>query len=441
MKLDPIVLGNGCVLDGSEMGILRPNDNVIADGCSGCGKSTSLLLPTMGRMEYMNPIASYAKEEDAYMMGNYMASKGYQIWYLNVTNPEKSNVSFDPICFMRSQSDIEGLSSAIVMAVLAKTVDSFWNTNSIQLLKGIIEGAMMIHENAGMADVLEMFDMTDAPDSKKGADMSMDDIYQIIESGVPNCQAVKEYNSWRAMPERTAASVRATLKGALNAVFPEEIRNLMRDKPQIDFVRFGKEKIALFIITDATEEWQEYYSNIFWYTCIKELKIVANSSPGHHLERPARLYFDDFACTSAINDIHKNISLTRSYGISYFILLQSQTQLESIYDSERASVIRQNCPVQLYFPGGFDDKSCELVSKKMNIPYEDVLYSKMGQVFIMTAGRKPIILERYDTFNSIEYQDYLAANGMKSKNNLKKIVSRESMCNRKFTDMEERIYG
>ena len=416
MKYDPIVLGKNYVLDGSEVSVLRPNDNVLCDGCSGCGKSTSLLLPNLGRMSNMNPVISYAKEEDAYFMGNYMKYKGYEPWYLNVSNPQRSTHSFDPIYYSRTSSDIEGLSSDIVLSVLEKTVDSFWNTNSIQLLDGIIEATKMIHENPGMADVLDLFDLTDSPDANYGGGLSADDIFRIIEEKEPNCKAAKEYRAWRkATPEKTAASIRATLKGALNTVFPEDIRNMMKEKPQIDFERFSKEKVALFIISDASEKWQGYYANLFWYVCIKELKRVANDSHGHHLHRPVRLYFDDMACSSPISDIHHNMSLMRSYGVSFFVLLQSQSQLECVYGPEKASIIRQNCPVQLYFPGGFDDKSCDLVSKKMNLPYEEILYSKMGRIYVMAAGRKPTIIDRYDTYNSIEYSDYLAANGLRDR--------------------------
>lgn len=92
------------------------------------------------------------------------------------------------------------------------------------------------------------------------------------------------------------------------------------------------------------------------------------------------------------------------------ILLQSQTQLESIYGADKAAIIRQNCPVQLYFPGGFDDNSCELVSKKMDIPFEDVLYAPIGNIFVMASGRKPAVIPRYNTFQSIEYQEYLNVN-------------------------------
>lgn len=411
MKLDPIVLGDGCVLEGSEVSRSRPNDNILVDGCSGVGKSTSLLLPTMGRMTHMNAIASYAKEADAYRMGNYMKSKGYDVLYLNVCHPEKSTISFDPLNYIKTATDIEGFSTAVVLSVLSKTVDSFWNTNSIQLLNSLIEAARMLDENAGMAKVLELFDMSADPESKIIGDKSLDQIFRCLSDQHPeNIHSVREYRSWRLMPEKTATSVRATLKGAVNAVFTEDIRDLMREKEQLDFGKFSEGRNALFIITDAGEAWQDHYVNLFWYTCIKELKKAAELSPGGHLKRPVRLYFDDMACSSPIHNIEKSISLMRAYGVSFFIMLQSQTQLECVYGAEKASVIRQNCCVQAYFPGGADDKSCDLVAKRMNIPFEDVLYAEMGKVFVMVSGKKPDIIRRYDVFRSTEYKEYLSAN-------------------------------
>ena len=80
----------------------------------------------------------------------------------------------------------------------------------------------MIHRNPGLADVLDLFDKTAFPEKEYNGS-SLDDIFHRIEMLFPECYAAREYFSWRAMPEKTAASVRATLKGALNAVFPEDM--------------------------------------------------------------------------------------------------------------------------------------------------------------------------------------------------------------------------
>ena len=127
------------------------------------------------------------------------------------------------------------------------------------------------------------------------------------------------------------------------------------------------------------------------------------------MPREVRYIFEDFACTTPIQGFANDISLFRSAGLSAMMLLQSEYQLEAIYKDE-ASVIRQNCSVYVYFPGGFDDKSCEIVSKRMGLPYDDILYAPLGKVFIMHSGMKPIHIPRYDTFNSAEYKEYLRAN-------------------------------
>ena len=65
MRTDPIVIANNYVLPGDDIGTKRPNDNVMVDGCSGCGKSTSIFFPTVAKSNLSNPIVSYAKTAEA----------------------------------------------------------------------------------------------------------------------------------------------------------------------------------------------------------------------------------------------------------------------------------------------------------------------------------------------------------------------------------------
>ena len=75
MKRDSLVVAEGCVLSGDEVGRTRPNANALIVGTTGCGKSTSVILPTVARMHCSNPILSYAKERDAYLMAEYLKRK------------------------------------------------------------------------------------------------------------------------------------------------------------------------------------------------------------------------------------------------------------------------------------------------------------------------------------------------------------------------------
>ncbi len=143
MKRDSIVLGYNYILPGSDVGFSRPNANALIVGISGCGKSTSVILPTVGRLEHSNPILSYAKESDAYAMARYLKTKGYKVHILNINHPEKSTVSFDPVLSIESYEDIDALSAAIVDAAIKQTVDDYWQAKAKPLNASLITAALM----------------------------------------------------------------------------------------------------------------------------------------------------------------------------------------------------------------------------------------------------------------------------------------------------------
>lgn len=417
MRRDSIVLGNNYILPGSDVGKTRPNANALVVGISGCGKSTSVILPTVGRMEHSNPILNYAKEPDAYAMARYLKAKGYKVHILNINHPEKSTVSFDPVLSIESYEDIDSLSAAIVDAAIKQTVDDYWQAKAKPLNASLITVALMTAKeksSPGMADVLNLFDKLLPHENGYSVETPLDNMFYELEKAAPGCYAVREYSAWHSLPYRTASCVRDTLAAALSLVFPESIRKMMQEKPQFDAEHFSNNKEALIVITSAIDPSQAYYANLFYRDTERQLLRYASTCPNGELPREVRYIFDDFACTAPIQGWANDISLFRSAGLSAIMLLQSEQQLEAIYKDD-APIIRQNCAVYAYFPGGFDDKSCEIVSKRMCLPYDEVLYAPLGKVFIMQSGKKPVHIQRYDTLNSEEYLEYLEANKMKRK--------------------------
>lgn len=417
MKRDSIVLGYNYILPGSDVGFSRPNANALIVGISGCGKSTSVILPTVGRLEHSNPILSYAKESDAYAMARYLKTKGYKVHILNINHPEKSTVSFDPVLSIESYEDIDSLSAAIVDAAIKQTVDDYWQAKAKTLNASLITAALMTanyKSSPGMADVLSLFDKLLPHENGYSVETPLDNMFRELENAAPGCYAVREYAAWHSLPYRTASCVRDTLAAALSSVFPESIRKMMQEKPQFDAEHFANNKEALIVITSAIDPSQTYYANLFYRDTERQLLRYASTCPNGELPREVRYIFDDFACTAPIQGFANDISLFRSAGLSAIMLLQSEQQLDAIYKDD-APIIRQNCAVYAYFPGGFDDKSCEIVSKRMCLPYDEVLYAPLGKVFIMQSGKKPVHIQRYDTLNSEEYHEYLEANKTKRK--------------------------
>ena len=420
MKRDPIVLGRDYILSGEDIGKTRPNANALIVGTTGCGKSVSVILPTMARLENSNPILNYAKAADAYAMVRYLKYKGYRVQILDIAHPDKSTISFDPLRMVRSYEDIDSLAASIVDSVITRTNDDYWQAKAKSLLAALIAAVCedgKCKKEYGMIDVLKLFDKTLPEESANGVYTVLASVFRKLGHDDPCCYAMREYNAWASLPFKTASCVRDTLSSVLSMFFPEAIRRMMRDKPQFDVEKFCAGKEAVVIITDALESSQCYYANLFYRDTERQLLRYASDCPGGELPREVRLFFDDFACTAPIKGFANDISLFRSAGISAVMLLQSEQQLEAIY-KEDAPVIRQNCAVYAYFPGGFDDRSCEIVSKRMGLPYEEILYAPLGKVFIMQSGQKPVHICRYDTLDSDEYREYLAVTSLERRRRL-----------------------
>lgn len=412
MKRDPLVLGHNYILPGDDIGVTRPNSNVIVVGSTGCGKTTSTLIPSIARSEYSNPVLTYAKPIEGYRMANFLKRKGYAVHVLNIAQPSQSTVSFDPLSSIESFEDVDGLSAAVVDATIKYTVDDYWRAKARPLLSALIAATMMVpnkKRDPGMIDVLELFDKLIPIEVGNSSGTLLNDFFAKLEKADCSCYAVREYNSWRSLPIKTASCVRDTLASVLSTVFPESIRRMMKDKEQLNIEDFANKKAALVVITSALDTSQQYYANLFYRDLTRRLLRYAFTCPNGELPREIRFFYDDFACSCPIIGFAHDISLYRSAGMSAVMLVQSEQQLDAIYKDE-APIIRQNCAVYAYFAGGFDDRSCELVSKRMGVPYDEILYASLGKVFIMQSGRRPVHIQRYDTLNSKEYKEYMESN-------------------------------
>ena len=94
--------------------------------------------------------------------------------------------------------------------------------------------------------------------------------------------------------------------------------------------------------------------------------------------------------------------VSRAAGISSTVLIQSETQLAQIYGEQNASTIINNCDSLVYL-GGTDIQTCSNIAKRLNEPLDNVLYMPLTKACVFRRGSKPIMTERYDTYNDPEY--------------------------------------
>lgn len=412
MKRDPIVLAQDYILSGDDIGTKKANRNIMVVGTPGCGKTTSILIPSLARAENSNPILSLPKERDAYAMRNFLESKGYEVDVLNLVTPEKSTVSHDPVLHTTSIRDIESLSATIINSTIKKSNDDYWEKKGIPFLKSIITGTLMTSndDNPGMEEVLKTFGRCLPREKGFSVETDLDEMFQTINKADPGCSCAREYFAITSLATRTASCIIDTVSCALSSVFPDSIRQLMKAKPLFDIEGFTKKKKALIMITSSEDESVNLFANLVYRDIEKGLIRFANSCPRAELPREVIFYFDDMFCSAPLDGFARDLSLFRSAGMSACLFLQSELQLDAVY-KEEAPIIRQNCSTYVFFPGGFDDKAADLVSRRIGVPMEDVLFAPLGKIFVMESGsgRKPVHIPRYNTLESEEYQQYLKA--------------------------------
>lgn len=116
---------------------------------------------------------------------------------------------------------------------------------------------------------------------------------------------------------------------------------------------------------------------------------------GNRLPVPVRFILDDFAANTVIPDFDKIISVIRSREIYVSIIIQSLTQLYSMYESSRAQTIINNCDHLLYL-GGQDVETARYIGVKANRTPNAILNMPVGEAILFTRGQEPRKVRKYD---------------------------------------------
>lgn len=405
MTKERVILGQNAVYstDCNETGL---NNNVLVCGSSGCGKTMSISEPRLLETKYSSLIATVTKRKLVHKYKPVFVKRGYAVEDLNFIHPAESSVAYDPLQYISSHSDIAFLAESIVKANPRKdksTADPYWDEAATSLLSAEIAYILMTKDDPTFADVLELHDGINFRESGGQIMTSLDRRFDYLESKDPGCFAVSCWRSFRQLPIKTAGCVFGALNTTIDTIFSPELRKMIASKKKIDFERMAARKTILFVSTSAVNPALHCFINIFYAQAFKTLFEYAESLPSGKLPVPVHVLCDDFATGSRIMNFPEYISIFREKQISVTLLLQSESQLESMYGSDDAATIINNCDTYLYM-GGMDLKTGRSISERLNIPLDEVLYMPIGQVCIFRRGQRPIITSRYDILKNEQYQ-------------------------------------
>lgn len=305
--------------------------------------------------------------------------------------------------YVKSDADVTHLAEAIVNLDPQKgfqtKADPYWDEAAVNLISAFIYLTLAIDDDATLSNVIKYIKNLKISDSGNTVSTNLDYLFNSIEDQKSDHPALPYWNSFIQLPPKTARCVYSSLIVSFNSVFSTELLDMMNCENKLSFEKISKEKTVLLVLTSAVSPVLHSFANLFFAYAIKELFEIAEEQKKSKLPIPMHMLCDDFAIGGKILNFEEYISIFREKDISVSMLLQSETQLASMYGDINAATIINNCDTYIYM-GGMDLQTCEHISKRHNLPLEDVLYMPIGQEFVFRRGQKPIITKRYDISNN-----------------------------------------
>ena len=328
------------------------NKNVIVIGGSGSGKTRFFVKPNLMQM-HSSYVVTDPKGTVINEVGKLLAANGYQIKVLNTINFKKS-MHYNPFAYIRSEKDILKLVNTIIANTKGdgeKSSEDFW-VKAERLLYTALIG--YIYYEAPQAEknfntLLEMINSSEAKEDDEDFESDVDKMFKRLQKRDPEHFAVKQYQKCKLAAGKTLKSILISCGARLAPFDIKELRDLMA-YDELDLDRVGDIPTALFLIMSDTDTTFNFViailqSQLFNLLCDKADDVYGGRLPVH-----VRCILDEFANIGQIPNFDKLIATIRSREISASIILQSQSQLKTIY-KEAADTIVGNCDTTLFLGG------------------------------------------------------------------------------------------
>ena len=431
------------------------NKNILVIGGSGSGKTRFFVKPSLLQM-HSSYVVTDPKGQLLRETGKLLAHGGpkrdengkpvrdkhgkvvyepYRIKVLNTINFSKS-MKYNPLAYVRSEKDILKLVNVIIANTKGdgeKSSEDFW-IKAERLLYCALIGYIWYEaepEEKNFITLLELINACEAREDDETYKSPVDILFDELAQAQPEHFAVKQYVKFKMAAGKTLKSILVSCGARLSPFDIKELRDIMTED-ELELDTMGDQKTALFLIMSDTDTTFNFViamlqSQLFNLLCDKADDLYNGRLPVH-----VRCLLDEFANIGQIPNFDKLIATIRSREISASIILQSQSQLKTIY-KDAADTIVGNCDVTLFL-GGKEKSTLKEISELLGKETIDSLsqsenrgaqtshglsYQKLGkelmtqdEIAVMDGGKcilqlrgvRPFFSDKYDLTKHPRYK-------------------------------------
>ena len=431
------------------------NKNILVIGGSGSGKTRFFVKPSLLQM-HSSYVVTDPKGQLLRETGKLLEHGGpkrdengkpvrdkrgkvvyepYRIKVLNTINFSKS-MKYNPLAYVRSEKDILKLVNVIIANTKGdgeKSSEDFW-IKAERLLYCALIGYIWYEaepEEKNFITLLELINSCEAREDDETYKSPVDILFDELAQAQPEHFAVKQYVKFKMAAGKTLKSILVSCGARLSPFDIKELRDIMTED-ELELDTMGDRKTALFLIMSDTDTTFNFViamlqSQLFNLLCDKADDFYNGRLPVH-----VRCLLDEFANIGQIPNFDKLIATIRSREISASIILQSQSQLKTIY-KDAADTIVGNCDVTLFL-GGKEKSTLKEISELLGKETIDSLsqsenrgaqtshglsYQKLGkelmtqdEIAVMDGGKcilqlrgvRPFFSDKYDLTKHPRYK-------------------------------------
>ena len=343
------------------------NKNVIVIGGSGSGKTRFYVKPNLMQMtDHVSYVVTDPKGTIIVECGKMLVNGGYRIKVLNTINFKKS-MHYNPFHYIRSEKDILKLVNTIIANTKGegeKSTEDFW-IKAERLLYSALIGYIWYEapeEEQNFSTLLEFINASETREDDEEFKNAVDELFEELEAENPEHFAVRQYQKYKLAAGKTAKSILISCGARLAPFDIQELREIMSyDEMELDMI--GDQKTAMFVIISDTDDTFNFVVAIMYTQLFNLLCDKADDEHGGRLPYHVRLILDEFSNIGQIPKFDKLIATIRSREISASIILQSQSQLKTIY-KDAAETITGNCDTVLFL-GGKESSTLKEISETL----------------------------------------------------------------------------
>ena len=410
------------------------NKNILVIGGSGSGKTRFFCKPSL-LQAHSSYVCTDPKGTLLPEIGTFLERKKYRIKCLNLINFRKS-MKYNPLAYIRSEKDILKLVNALIMNTKGegeKSSEDFW-VKAERLYYSALIGYIWYEATEDEKNFITLLDLINASEAREDDETyqsPVDLLFSQLEEREPDHFAVKQYRKFKMAAGKTLKSILISCGARLAPFDIKELRDLM-EYDELELDTLGDQKTALFVILSDTDSTFNFvaalmYSQLFNLLCDKADDFYGGRLPVH-----VRLILDEFANIGQIPNFDKLIATIRSREISASIILQSQSQLKTIY-KDAADTIVGNCDSTLFL-GGKEKSTLKEISELLGKETIDLYnqsenrgsqvshglsYQKLGKELMtqdelavmdggkcifMLRGVRPFLSDKYDLTRHPNYR-------------------------------------